>query len=113
MQSLKHLARGRLFVDGAIPKARARSVDQRFNLWIIDPTDQKAQRIAEQRKRETRQLPGADVAGKKDDATATLARGVEMLDPFAFNHTFESLRAGCRELTEHSKQPAQIFKTPA
>src|SRR6476661_4777565 len=61
LKNLQHLARSRSLINSAIAQAYAPLVNQRFNLWIIDPAHQKAQRIPKQREGKTRKLPGPDV----------------------------------------------------
>src|SRR5712691_13296983 len=113
MQNLQHLARGGCFVDRPIAEPRARAVDQHLNLWIIDPSHEKAQRMIEQRERKTRKFPGSDMAREQDHAAAISLRGFDVLKPFAINDAFQSLRIGGRKLAEHAEQSPQILKATA
>src|SRR5260221_11214999 len=113
MHNLEQLARGRALVDRAIAESLAPGLDQCFNLRIIDPAHQKAQRITEQRERKTRKLPGPDMPGEKNDSPAAGTGRVDVFQAFTLNQTLQSPRVGGRELAEDSQQPAKILKTTA
>ena len=80
LEDLKHLSGGRALVDSTIAQPRAPALDQFFNLRIIDPPHQKAQRITEQRKRETGKLPGPNVTSEENHTAATLLRRLDVLE---------------------------------
>ena len=104
-QDLQNRARGFILIDRPIPRQAAVTIYQRIHARIGDRPHEKMQRMAVERVRERRKLPGAHVPGQKQHAFSAALPGVEILGAIDHHDLFDVLRA-CISETAKTRQPS-------